>query len=221
MNTFRSMRVQALMVLIDRIGSLPPWFGDIPAIFAGCHPPRVREREGLDSVALDRREAAILGAEHLLEQGCKSLVVVAPKGHEFGRATLALARRRGIGCRSVPIGDLRPDTAARIADGLQDEEEQPDGILISDAGFATAFLRRFRGRKRKHGRKTRVVAYDYFPWADDLSVPLTTIEQPVEELARRAMEMVRRRLENPSAPSSHVVLRHRLVVRRSSSAGVG
>ncbi len=59
------------------------------------------------------------------------------------------------------------------------------------------------------------VGYDYYPWAEALPVPLTTVEQPMDALADKTIALVRYRLEHPHAPWRHETLRHALVARAS------
>lgn len=210
MNSFRALRVEALVILIDRVGDLPSWFGEVPTIFAGCHPPRIRE---CDYVALDRTEAARLGIDHLVDQGCRSVAVVAPRGHEFGGGARRRLAQRGVAALDIPIHDQTPDEAVAIARQLRKASSPPDGVIVSDAGFAAAFLRGIGTPRRV---RMRVIAYDFFPWADDLRTPLSTVEQPIARLADAAMELVQRRLDDPGASFRHIKLRHSLAIRRSS-----
>ena len=42
-----------------------------------------------------------------------------------------------------------------------------------------------------------IVAYNYVPWAALLSVPMTAVEQPIDELATGTVQMVKERLAQP------------------------
>ena len=59
-----------------------------------------------------------------------------------------------------------------------------------------------------------IPAYDLTPALDSLRIPITTLDQPVVELAENAAAAVARRLQTPGAPPLHVTLGFRLNVRQ-------
>ena len=86
---------------------------------------------------------------------------------------------------------------------------------VDSSPLAVQFMRAVQQQGVAIPEDLAVIGYDYFPWADMLKVPLTTIEQPIAEMATAAVDITRTRLTEPGAPLMHTVLPHKLVVRAS------
>jgi len=91
-----------------------------------------------------------------------------------------------------------------------------DGLIFGDSGDASAFVRGLLDAGKRVPDDVAVVAYDYFPWADMLAVPLTTIDQPLAQMAAEAVAMIQARLADPDAPHVHKTLSHTLIRRQST-----
>jgi DNA-binding LacI/PurR family transcriptional regulator len=61
-----------------------------------------------------------------------------------------------------------------------------------------------------------VVGFDDEPWAEHLTVPLTTVRQPVEEFAQVTANLLHARLAGDDGPWQRVEVTPTLVVRESS-----
>lgn len=59
-----------------------------------------------------------------------------------------------------------------------------------------------------------IVGYDRAPWISHLSIPITTVEQPVEALTAATLDTVMTRLREPKRPHIHLEHDLKLVVRR-------
>lgn len=215
MKTFRELRVEALVVLWSHVHDLPDWCRNIPVIMVGCDPV---EDLACDYLALDRQQAGTLGTEHLLSRGHRRILIGAPPDLGFYTGCVqALAAARTKPYEPPYLPDYNAIAQARMfGHTLAREAAPPTAAIFVDSGFAATFLRGVLDARKKVPRDIAIVGYDYFPWAEMLAVPLTTVEQPIGTLAAAAVELVRRRLANPEAPPVHMVQPHTLVIRESS-----
>jgi LacI family transcriptional regulator/LacI family purine nucleotide synthesis repressor len=64
----------------------------------------------------------------------------------------------------------------------------------------------------------RIVGFDNLSSSRMLPVPLTTISQPIDQMASEAVSLIADRLSNPQRPAREIMLTESLVVRQSSCA---
>ncbi len=215
MQTFRELRVEALVVLWGTVAELPEWTKSIPIILVGCEPD---ETLPCDYLALDRKQAGNLGTEHLISRGHREILVGTNVSTNFGKGCVkALSANRGKPYEpswDFPTTDLTQ--AQQYGFQLASRKTFPSAAIFGDSGIAASFMRGVLDAGKKVPRDIAVVGYDYFPWAPMLAVPLTTVEQPIETMASAAVELIRKRLAEPEAPPVHIIQPHRLVIRESS-----
>ncbi|MFA5865950.1 MAG: LacI family DNA-binding transcriptional regulator [Phycisphaerae bacterium] len=215
MQTFRELRVEALVVLWEKIDKLPEWSRSIPIILVGCEP---NENFPCDYLALDRQQAGELGIEHLLSRGHRKILVGAFSNSDFAQG--CRKKLNAVHCKpyqssfDINYADI---SQARLAGyTLAQNKIPPTAALFHDSGYAANFIQGVLDAHRKVPGNIAVVGYDYFPWAQMLAVPLTTIEQPIGTMASMAVELIKRRLAQPESPAIHMVQPHTLVIRSSS-----
>jgi len=61
-----------------------------------------------------------------------------------------------------------------------------------------------------------LVGFDDSDIAYKLKIPLTTVRQPREEMGKRAVQLLRKRIENPDKKAERIVLSAKLIIRESS-----
>jgi GntR family transcriptional regulator of arabinose operon len=69
-------------------------------------------------------------------------------------------------------------------------------------------------------QQVRLVAFDDVKYASVVSVPLTTIRQPCDQLGAAAIYTMLQRIESPDAPSRDVLVDFQLVVRKSCGSQI-
>ncbi len=215
MQTFRELRVEALVILWGSAEQLPEWTKSIPIILVGCEPD---ETLPCDYLALDRTQAGCLATEHLLSRGHREILLGSSPDTNFGQGCIkALSANE---CKPFEHSYEFPATDIQKAQtyGLElaGRRTRPTAALFGDSGIAASFMRGVLDGKRAIPGDMAVVGYDYFPWASMLAVPLTTVEQPIEAMAATAVDLIRKRLAEPEASAVHIVQPHRLVIRESS-----
>ncbi len=213
MKTFREMRVEIIVVLWENPLILPEWSKKIPIIFIGCTPNELLK---CDYLALDRREAGRIGTEHLIERGYKKIFIAAPLEGSFGKGALDAIEQANVKRYNLAYSVKDITQFYSLGYTVSKQQNCPDAVICGDSQAAARFMQGVLEAGKKIPKDTAIVGYDYFPWADILAVPLTTIEQPLDIMAATAISLIKHRLEERNAPNVHLVQPHKLIIRLSS-----
>lgn len=175
------------------------------------------------SVAVDDEQGGYLAARHLIDQGRRRLVFVAPRT----RSSVLSARFRGASQAAVHFDAsvewreiARPDVQAGVAAArlLVDEGVEFDGVLGVNDLVAIGMLRAFRDHSVAVPDQVSVVGYDDLERAQDLPIPLTSVRQPTLEIGRLALRMLLDERTETKHEHRHHRLAPELVARASTVA---
>jgi DNA-binding LacI/PurR family transcriptional regulator len=180
-------------------------------------------RSRFDVVGIDNQRGGFVATRHLLELGCQRVAF-------FGRPHMApscVARSRGYrdaiaewaGSLAPPLVEhIDPAGAARVAAIM--EAYGPDGIVCSNDRLAAVLMRTLAGLGVSVPEQVKLVSFDDVQYASLVTVPLTTIRQPCDQIGAAAIRAMYDRIANPDMPARDILLDFRLVVRQSSGSGV-
>jgi DNA-binding LacI/PurR family transcriptional regulator len=222
MQSFQSLRAEAIVVISGGKEVLPSWAKKTPIILVGCMPD---EQLKCDYVALDRKAAAFMAISHLESKGHKNIMIVSSDGSSvdkedlsFARSSLNIANERNMLSTFVPI--VCSSNFDRQLDALLvkllEERKKYSALVFSDTQIAVTFMTRLFAMGIDVPGELAIISYDYFPWTNALRVPITTIEQPVDAITFESMEIIKKRIGDPNMPFIHKILPHKLVVRNST-----
>jgi DNA-binding LacI/PurR family transcriptional regulator len=172
-------------------------------------------------VDVAHRDGAKLAVDRLVGGGRTRIATIAgPRGVLAGQERLigfrdAMARHGHTRVTSVD-GDFTRQGGESAMERLIAQEPDVDGIFAANdlmAAGAVAVL-------REHGRRVpddvAVIGFDDSTAARDCRPPLTTIRQPVEDMAAEMARMVLARVERPDEEVTSVLFEPTLVVRDSA-----
>jgi LacI family transcriptional regulator len=155
------------------------------------------ESGGLSSITVDDAAGARLATQHLFELGHRRV------GHVAGPAELDTARRRLQGflaaCREQggePAPDLIVEGGYSEREGFEsmytllDRPDRPTAVFVSNLQAAVGALAAARQLGLRVPVDVSVASLHDAPLAEYLDPPLTTVRMPLEEMGRRAIEMV-------------------------------
>jgi len=216
METFRELNVEALVIIANEVNELPDWSKNIPVIVLGCEPT---ESLPCDYLALDRAEAAQDGVAHLVERGHQKILLACDPQCSFGQGGLQAMKKYRCKIVKLPLPNLNPldiQQSRLLGYTFAKQSDGPTAALFGDSGLAAGFICGAIDRQGRVPEDIAVIGYDFFPWADMLAVPLTTIEQPIHVMASTAVELVKKRLDTPDAPPIQIIQPHSLVIRKST-----
>ncbi len=176
----------------------------------------------IDTVRIDLRPAADRAVAALLARHPRRLAFLSGLGISEDEARTA-AYRAGIekaGLARIEIGmtwtgDLIAGAASALRAYVQGQE-CPDAILCSNDEIAIGVLRALRAMGRSVPSDVSVTGCDGIEYTRDVWPPLSTIEQPFEQMADLAWQFAMRRLRDPKCAPQHAVLEASFVERDST-----
>jgi LacI family transcriptional regulator len=177
----------------------------------------------LPSVHSDNLAGAITATRHLLELGHRRI------GFLAGRPDLESARQRERGyCRAlsdaglpvdpnlIRVGDYELEMSQEPARQLLSLDDRPTAVFAANdlSAMQTVHVARMLGLEVP--RDVSVVGFDNIPESAVIEPPLTTIDQSIQEMGRRAVELLIAVIEGETGLTQQVTLPTRLVVRQST-----
>ena len=178
-------------------------------------------------VILDDERGSELAVEHLVELGHRRIAHLAgPAGADTGRRRLAgylaAMHRAGleVGPRSVEHADYTPAGGAAALDRLLAAPAPPTAVFVANVASAVGALHAVHARGLAVPADLSVVAIHDMPLASHLVPALTTVRMPLEELGRRALELLA--THGPEDTITEIVTEPvELVVRDSTAPPAG
>ncbi len=179
----------------------------------------------LPTVAADSLAGARSAVEYLLQLGHQRIGLIT------GRPDLQSAQLREAGYRQALIdaglpvdpalivpGGYDPDVARESARALLSSPSRPTAILGANDISAIAVIDAARSLGLSVPEDLSVAGFDNIPESALCDPPLTTVEQPIREMGRRAVEMLIALIRDEDVEERHLTLATRIVVRASTTA---
>lgn len=178
-------------------------------------------RSDFDLVGIDNVAGGYMIAEHLIKLGCRRILFVCrPLSAGTVNARIAGVREALVqnhleaDSHLIKEGDpadvkfVRSLVAGRLA----------DAAICANDHTAAVLMRSLESQGVRVPREIRVVGFDDVKYATLVSVPLTTIHQPCQDIAVTAFRTMMERLAEPALPPRNISLTPRLVIRESCGA---
>jgi len=166
-------------------------------------------RSEFDIVGVDNVVGGYLLAEHLIKLGVRRMAYVkrpltAPTVDASITGAHMAIRANGLETPQpfVYTGDPADIKFVRSFSQTQ----QLDAILCTSDHLAAELLQTLTRLGIRVPKDLRLVGFDNVRFASLLSVPLTTVEQPVRDIAITAFSALRERMANPALPPRTLVL---------------
>jgi DNA-binding LacI/PurR family transcriptional regulator len=179
------------------------------------------------SVGVDELAAGELATRHLLELGHIRVGFVAGPAHYLPTRQKAAGRERALRAAGLEPDGLVAHTdfsAEGGRDGIRKLLEAavpPTGVICSSDVMAIGVLDEAVRLGRRVPEDLSVVGFDGVDAADWTQPLLTTVEQPIDEIAETAVGALRALIEEPERPLPHYVYRPRLRVGGSTAPPPG
>jgi LacI family transcriptional regulator len=177
----------------------------------------------LPSVHSDNLAGAITATRHLLQLGHRRI------GFLAGRPDLESARQREQGYRQaladagiavdpnlIRVGDYELEMSQKPARQLLTLDDRPTAVFAANDLSAMQTMHVARTLGLDIPGDVSVVGFDNIPESALIEPPLTTIDQSIQEMGRRAVELLIDVIEGETGRAQQVTLPTRLVVRQSS-----
>lgn len=193
----------------------------------------------IDAVLPDNVGGAYAAVSHLADLGHRRIAFVSTdnlsttsvaerlQGYQQALAAHGIPVDDRLICAELPVTSRWPRDAssgvkghaARIARFL--ERQRPTAVFTLHDYLAADVLEAAAGLGMRVPGELALASFDDDPSAARLTVPLTAVRQPREQLGRLAARLVIERIEGRRTETARIVLPTQLVVRRSSGSLVG
>ncbi len=197
----------------------------------GAHVVAVDPHTGpsdLPTVDSDNLRGARLATQHLLDLGHRRIAMLT------GRPDLQSARLReqgyldalqAAGVRAEPallrVGGYDPVLSADAARELLTGPDRPTAIFGANDVSAIAAVEVAAELGLRVPEDLSVIGFDNVPEAALASPSLTTVEQPIHDMGRRAISLLIKLIQDEPVDITHITLPTRLVVRQSTGRPPG
>ena len=175
----------------------------------------------ISHVDLAHRDGAALAAGHLVARDCKRVVTIC------GPLDVPAAQDRLSGFREamtrhghqhVPVaeGNFTQQSGEAAMSRLLAEHPDLDGVFAANDLMAHGALLVLQHNGRRVPQDVKLVGFDDSPTATASRPRLTTIVQPVEEMAGEMARLLLAQIDQPGLPARSVIFDPTLVVRESA-----
>lgn len=202
----------------DHLPELMPSLG-LPVVFGG------RPWSGSDRVPyvdVDNVAGGRLATEHLVQRGCRRIGTIA------GPADMTAATDRLVGwyqalasaelsSTALVHGDFTEEGGRRAAEELLDRYPDLDGIVVASDLMARGALAVAAARGLRVPDDLAIVGYDDLGVAETTDPPLTTMRQPIGEMAERAIQLLLDRIDGRETGGPYRLIIPTTLVRRASA----
>ncbi|MBK3641060.1 LacI family DNA-binding transcriptional regulator [Streptomyces sp. MBT33] len=198
----------------------------LPALLADARLPAVlfarpTRPVPLSYVDLAHRDGARLAAEHLLGRGCRRLATICgpldvPASQERLAGFRDALARRGHPYVPVAEGGFTLDSGIAAMSDLLERQPDTDGVFAANDLMAQGACQVLRERGRRVPEDVAVVGFDDSSVAVTCRPQLTTVRQPVEEMAAEMARLLDEHIHGARTEPTSVVFEPELVVRQSA-----
>jgi LacI family transcriptional regulator, fructose operon transcriptional repressor len=180
----------------------------------------VRDAE-VDTVLIDNVKSTYKIISHLIGHGLKRIGAIfgsnSTTGEERYEGYVKALEDHGL----KPSAELSFFVEAREPEGYRAAQEllkspvRPDAVFAGNGLLSSGALRALRESALKIPEEIAFAAFDETPWSTLVDPSITVIEQPTYDIGRTAVELLVKRIKDPSYSTRKVTLNGKLIVRHS------
>src|SRR5690554_793765 len=179
--------------------------------------------EGVPTVGSQNWSGGLAATRHLLGLGHRRIAVISGPGDVLCSRARVDGYRMALDEAGVDIdpslicyGDFFVGGGYTHGSALLDRPDRPTAIFAGSDNQALGVLRAARERGLRIPEDLSVVGYDDLPVTEWLAPPLTTVHQPLTEMASTATQILLRLARGEPVRNSRIDLATELVVRQST-----
>jgi LacI family transcriptional regulator len=174
-------------------------------------------------VEVDGRMGMGALVNHLVERGHRRIGYIGAHPDLVLQVTRFAGYRQGLEQAGIPLvdwlvveSDLTRSGGIQAAQRLLELTRPPTAIVSVNDLTAIGVLRAALKRGLTVGRDLAVTGFDNIEDSANTNPPLTTLNQPVYQIARRLGEMLMKLISGEALPEEQIILQPELIVRESS-----
>ena len=175
-----------------------------------------------DCVIINNEEMGYSLTEHLLDQGYRRIAFISMPYCSSVEDRLngykKALKEAGISCdeKLISLSNWRFEKDAYLLARNLLAKQKPDAFFGVNDVFAYGTFKAIEEAGLNVPKDIGLVGFDDFNIAYKLKIPLTTVRQPREEIGGKAIQLLRKRIENPDKKTERIVLSAKLIIRESS-----
>lgn len=173
-------------------------------------------RSDLDLVGIDNIDAGLRLGAHLIRMGHRRICFLSRPHHPSTTDLRVLGVWTALQQAGVtPLGNWRVSADPLDLDVVRDVIARADAVVCSNDLTAALLIQSVQRLGASVPADLAVVGFDDVGYSTLLSVELTTMRQPCQEIARAAVAAMHDRLDHRDMEPRQILLKSSLVVRRS------
>lgn len=189
----------------------------VPFVLVG----RGADNNQSDFVVCDDREIGQLAAQHLIEMGHRRILFLNSFANQSAKLRaqgfFSASQNHGLGDENILIRAICPkQSLENVLDDVFNEEPRPTAIFCFCDDMTLEVLKELRKRNLKVPKDIALMGVDNLEYTQFLSPALTTIDVQQNQMGTKAAEILLARLAQRDKRPEQVVLRPKLIVRKSS-----
>ncbi len=220
LQSFLERRVDAVIVGVaggENLEFLRSVGKETPTLFVD----RVIAEDGWDSVRCDNTAGMALAVDHLVGLGHRRIALIngepgLPTTTEREQAASARLAEHGIQLMSASTGAFTLESGQEQGRALLAAPRVPTAVCAGNDLLAMGMMRAVVEAGLRVPDDISAIGYDDIDYAEYASPALTTVRQPVRDIAREIVRLVTERLAGYSGTARHVTLVPELRVRSST-----
>jgi LacI family transcriptional regulator len=176
-----------------------------------------------DYVGVDNRLGIRLALDHLAEQGCRTIAFASDDAtSSTGRSRseamhTTIARMPDLVLGPELLGSFSIGFGGKAARTLLDRPPLPDAVVCGSDLIALGMVREFRAAGVPIPGEIKVTGFDGILFSELCDPPLTTIRQPIQDIAEEAVRLLQARMRGDGTSAQRIEIAPTLIVRRSTS----
>ncbi|MGN7799686.1 LacI family DNA-binding transcriptional regulator [Leifsonia sp. 22587] len=222
---FEKLRVRG--VLVAPVGESTPRLAQMrgrgtPAVLVGTDGDA-----SCSSVSVDDAAGAAIAVDHLVRTGRRRLAFVGGPlamrqvSNRFTGASRAVRKYAAVSLEHIELREMTVEEGRAAGRQLAQRRaaDRPDGVFAANdllaIGLAASLFTETRAASPE---QMGLVGYDDITFAASSTVPLSSVRQPTELIARAAIDLLLQDAEYSGRAPRHVLYQPELVIRASSAA---
>jgi LacI family transcriptional regulator len=190
----------------------------IPFVFLFSNPRAAR----YDSVVLDEQSGVQQALKYLFSLGHREIAYCRTAGivpHPRETAYRTILEEQGLTVREshiLPFEKLEGAAGLEAVRKLLAAKPKPTAVFAGNDHSALLLLKHLAALNVRVPEDLSVIGFDNLSFTEHLTTPLTTVDQPKQEMGRRAVELLLERITFPlTAEPRREVLHPHLIIRES------
>lgn len=175
----------------------------------------------INAVTVDGYYGAYKAVEHLIHQGCKKIAFVGEEKWRSGvrmQAYCDALQEHGLNVdeKCIRYGGSSISGGKKATGEILDSVKQIDGIFAFNDMLAIGALKEVQARNISVPDEIKIVGFDNTSFAEITTPPLSSVSQPIDEMAQRAVELIVEEIKDSGVRKQRIELTPELIIRQSS-----